>query len=248
MKRCIALLLVATAAAFGSIQVYSVEPVDMAHSAFVTSAQEDFVATSDTILYTDIFLGSQDSVGSWQAEILDENNVRQGNVVQVRCSTSLQYSFVHFVFSPGVSVQKGSKYILDVKHSSGQAVTQVFWNPNGEYSFGHVSLTGTSLMPPAPSPNCNLAARIVGVAYNDPLLISSWDNIPAIVFDTTQHPGLTQEQRASVLTQGAAVMNEMGFRGTRITDLWNSIQPDSTNAGDTTWEFRGHNKRLLTTG
>ena len=49
MRQLILPSLLITAMAYGSVSIYSVEPVDMAHSAFVQTAREDFAGKGSSL-------------------------------------------------------------------------------------------------------------------------------------------------------------------------------------------------------
>ena len=138
MKRWLLVVLFAVTAGFGMTSVYSVEPLNTANSALVLSATEDWVATADSVEAVDVFIGQKRGGGDWVATIGDDQGVpiQDAHRLSPACTA---YSFVHFVFAPAVSVRKGAKYQLAVKHSlsSQDTLTEVFWDPNpNAYQYG----------------------------------------------------------------------------------------------------------------
>ena len=145
MKRWLLPVLIAASAGFSMTTMYSVEPIDMANSAFVKSATQEVIAVADTVSASDVFIGAPQNTGDWIVTVMDDQ--QHSSVATVAAKDSLNYSFVHFVFPTPLPVRKGSRLTLTVNHSDWQHVppvlTEVFWDPNPDaYQYGKLYLDG----------------------------------------------------------------------------------------------------------
>ena len=203
--RLMAVVLVTASVAFGAVTVYTVEPLNMANSAFVHRASEDLVAVADSLREIWPFLGARQDTGNWVATIYNEHGTPIGQAART-AATCTSYSFVRFAFLTPIGVRKGAKYSVEIKHSSGNPVTEVFWDPNNPYPYGGITVTGSDTTPPAGS---DLACRIVGV--NNPVSPFFWGTHARVFTDVAS--GWSGGQEYSALARAAGFRVDRDYMG-----------------------------------
>jgi hypothetical protein len=170
MLRYIILMIAVISILFGATRVYDIEPYkncnDWSPQGPPTTAYvgQTFVATCDSFLWAEVFIGAANNVGHYNFRIEEYQTSTLIATGDTNAGPGIYYNYVRAYLEhlPNAKVMKGKTYILKVTHSNGDSIN-FYYNPNGYvYPYGEIKVGGGSFQPPQPN-TPDLAARIEGI-------------------------------------------------------------------------------------
>lgn len=231
MRHSLTALLILTAAASAATRICDVEPYRNCNG--WTSAEpnmnwvaQSFVCTADSLLWAEFFVGAANAAGQYyfairpniNGTILYDGHADAGDLVHY------EYARANLTNEAHVPLIKGGTYVLQITHTAGESINY-YYDPNNPYKYGSMTVGGGKAPPPGEIEMYDLACRIEGIVYNNPDMVSTWDQIPAHLGmrakDTAWrhlwlHRITTREDESLGLVRGAAVMYQLGVRAARI--------------------------------
>jgi hypothetical protein len=190
---------------------------------------ESFTNTADSLLWAEFFVGAANDSGSYEFDIKDGPD---GSIIYkglASAGPSYQYVRTNLARQTNNPLIKGKEYVLKVTLQSLNPYDSFNWyaDTTNPYAYGMMSVPGNT------QPlYWDLAARVEGIVYNNPEMVSTWDMIPAHMVDTfATHRDVEKDSAKTAIQNGADMMATLGIKSNRIVDLWRQVQPypDSQN-------------------
>jgi len=132
--------------------IYEVEPYQNLNDT-AKYVRQTFVATTDSIVRIEFFVGRSPGAGQFELKILDGLSV----IAQADTEApAVGWRWIGRDLSQPVKVTKGKTYTLEVKHSDEGVYTNFYYRPNDEGGYPHGQLTNPNM------PQYDLCARVWG--------------------------------------------------------------------------------------
>jgi hypothetical protein len=158
MKWAIIISLVFVAIAVAATRVYDIEPFQNCNGK-AREIGQIFVATCDSFLWAEIFIGAANIPGQYHFEISEYQEGTPIAAGNTNAGPGIYYDYVRANLSrvSQEPILKGKTYLLKITHSSGDSIN-FYYNPNGNvYPYGEI------YGPPPQAANGDLAARVEGI-------------------------------------------------------------------------------------
>ena len=202
----------------------------------IDGVTQSFVNTADSLLWAEFFVGAANDSGSYQLDVkLDGQRLYTG---QAAAGPNADYEFVHADLSPlpgAPPLIKGKEYVLKITIPNSPETDSINWyaDTTNPYQYGRMFVGGDAPL------RWDLCARIEGICYNNPEMVSGWDEIPKHLVDSVWRDlrwhRYSRAVESLALDEAAHRMEETGFRGQRIVDCWYFLQPDVNNVDSFNW-------------
>ena len=215
MKRVITIALVFAAIALAATRVYDIEPYKNvnAWSPYQGYIGQTFIATCDSFVWAEIFIGSQNIPGQYHFEIREGD--AQGPLIasgDTNAGPGISYQYVraYLTHRLNAKVIKGKTYLLKITHSGGDSINY-YYNPHNPYKYGQIMLPQGGAGPVHP---WDLAARIEGINKVDGPMLGC-----AIGFSEAMgRSSAYYESLISRAKEAGVPMSREGFYWDRIRD------------------------------
>jgi hypothetical protein len=162
MKQIISILIMLVSVIFASTRVYDIEPYKNvnAWSPYYGFIGQIFIATCDSFLWAEIFIGAPNDTG-YNVQIIESTTNLPVAEGYAPGGFKIQYQYTHAPLSrTGLgSITKGKEYLLKITNARGDSIN-FYYDYNDPYKYGEIKISGGIDNESHPVEVIDLAARI----------------------------------------------------------------------------------------